>query len=84
MAAELVKDAVGEQGFMTIDEAAAYLCLCRSKIYQLMNEGELPYGLVGKRRRISSQMMVSCSSARRTLAPLTASAVVTCSAMSWR
>lgn len=38
---------------VTVVEAANYLRLGRSKLYQLMEEGEIPYYRVGGRRRIA-------------------------------
>jgi excisionase family DNA binding protein len=44
-------DPIGE-GFVTVTEAARYLRLCRAKLYQIMDAGDLPYAKFGKARRI--------------------------------
>jgi excisionase family DNA binding protein len=36
----------------TVSAVAAHLCLSRSKIYQLMHSGRLPYVKLGRCRRI--------------------------------
>ncbi len=39
-------------GLATVKEMAAYLGVSRSKVYQLMDQGELPYVKLGRSRRI--------------------------------
>ena len=39
-------------GFASIKEAEKYLSVCRTKIYALMDAGELKYAKIGKSRRI--------------------------------
>jgi excisionase family DNA binding protein len=43
---------VYQDGFATVAEAAKFLGLCRAKVYQLMEQGELPFAKFGKSRRI--------------------------------
>jgi excisionase family DNA binding protein len=50
-------DQAVEGGFVTVTEAAAYLSLCRAKIYQIMDAGELRYAKFGKSRRIPRQAL---------------------------
>ena len=40
------------EGFATVAEAAKFFSLGRSKVYALMDAGELTYGKIGKARRI--------------------------------
>jgi len=39
-------------GLAKISDAATYLQVSRTKIYRLMRTGELPYVMIGHRRRI--------------------------------
>jgi excisionase family DNA binding protein len=39
-------------GLRPVREVAAFLALSRSKVYQLMETGELPYVKLGKSRRV--------------------------------
>jgi excisionase family DNA binding protein len=48
---------IGE-GFVTVREAAEYLRLCRAKLYQMMDAGDLPYAKFGKSRRIARRDLV--------------------------
>lgn len=41
-----------EAGLRTVRSVAEFLAVSRSKIYQLMDAGELPYIKLGKSRRI--------------------------------
>jgi excisionase family DNA binding protein len=43
---------VVDDGFATIPEAAEFLRLSRSKVYQMMDKGELLYCKIGKNRRV--------------------------------
>jgi excisionase family DNA binding protein len=46
------RTSVADQGFATIDEAAAFLGLKRSSIYKLMELQDLAFAKFGKARRI--------------------------------
>lgn len=48
---------VGE-GLMTVEQACEWIGLSRAKLYQLMEQGRLPYVKVGKARRIPKQALV--------------------------
>jgi len=48
-AEEAVKDNVG---LRPVREVARFLAISRSKVYQLMETGELPYVKLGKSRRV--------------------------------
>jgi excisionase family DNA binding protein len=39
-------------GLQTVQTVAKFLSLSRSKVYQLMERGELPYVQIGKSRRL--------------------------------
>jgi excisionase family DNA binding protein len=39
-------------GLQTVGAVAKFLSLSRSKVYQLMEQGELPYVKIGKSRRL--------------------------------
>lgn len=41
-----------DEGFMTVAQAAEYLALGQSTIWQLMYRGRLPYTKIGRARRI--------------------------------
>ncbi len=43
------------EGLATVDEAARFLSLGRSKLYGLMDAGELPHCKIGRSRRIPWQ-----------------------------
>jgi excisionase family DNA binding protein len=45
------------QGLVTVQEAAEFLGLSRSKIYQLMDQGRLPYAKIDSARRIPRQAL---------------------------
>ena len=40
------------EGLLDVKEAASFLRICRSKVYQLMDRQDLPYVKLGKARRI--------------------------------
>ena len=40
------------EGLLTINEAAAFLAVSRSKLYMMMNDGALPSVRLGRSRRI--------------------------------
>ena len=46
------KTAAGPSSLATVREVAAFLSLSRSKVYQMMDSGELPYIKLGKCRRV--------------------------------
>src|SRR6516164_3641094 len=45
-------------GLLRVDEAADFLKVSRSKVYQLMDRGELRYAKIGKSRRIPHKAVV--------------------------
>ena len=45
-------------GLQAVDEAADFLGLSRSKLYQLMDQGHLPYVKIGKSRRVPRKALV--------------------------
>jgi excisionase family DNA binding protein len=45
-------------GLMTVTEAAEYLSISRSKLYQMMDSGELPYVKLGRCRRIQRRDLI--------------------------
>jgi excisionase family DNA binding protein len=45
-------------GLMRVDEASQYLAVCRSKIYQLMDSGQLRFVKIGRSRRIPRDALV--------------------------
>ena len=48
---------VGE-GLMTVAEAAEFLRVSRSKLYQIMDAGELAYAKIGRGRRVPRRAVV--------------------------
>ena len=52
-AADMVED-----GLMTVMEAAAFLRLSRSKLYGLMDAGELRYVKLGRSRRVPRRCVI--------------------------
>ena len=51
--AELVAD-----GLVTVQEAAQFLSISRSKLYELMDNGELTFVKLGRSRRIPRRALV--------------------------
>jgi excisionase family DNA binding protein len=51
--AELVAD-----GLLTVAAAATYLSCSRSKVYQLMDEGELRFVKLGRARRVPRRALI--------------------------
>ena len=51
--AELVAD-----GLLTIQEAALFLSISRSKLYELMDNGELTFVKLGRSRRIPRRALI--------------------------
>ena len=45
-------------GLMTISEAAEYLSISRSKLYEMMDDGELAYVKLGRCRRIERRELI--------------------------
>ena len=45
-------------GLMTVSEAAEYLSISRSKLYQMMDDGELAYVKLGRSRRIPRRELI--------------------------
>jgi excisionase family DNA binding protein len=52
------REQVVSDGLVNVPEAARFLGLSRSKIYQLMDRGELRYAKLGKNRRIPRSALV--------------------------
>ena len=50
--------ALVEDGLVTVSEAAAFLRLSRSTVYELMNQGILAYAKIGRSRRIPRRALV--------------------------
>ena len=50
--------ALVEDGLVTVPEAAAFLRLSRSTVYELMNQGVLAYAKIGRSRRIPRRALV--------------------------
>ena len=51
-----------EEGLTTVMEAASFLGLSRSLLYQLMDRGELAYVEIGRARRIPRRALVELAS----------------------
>jgi excisionase family DNA binding protein len=49
---------VVEGGFQKIPEAASFLGISRSKLYQLLDQGALAYAKFGRSRRIPRQALL--------------------------
>ena len=54
------EDAVAlvSEGLWTVREAAAFLGMGRSAVYELMNTGELPWVKIGRSRRVPKRAVV--------------------------
>lgn len=52
MAAPALSAAAMEEGLATVPQGAAFLQVSRSKIYQMMDEGKIPWVKLGGNRRI--------------------------------
>jgi excisionase family DNA binding protein len=46
-------------GLITVNEAARFLGLCRSTVYNLMNQGLLPWVKIGRSRRLPRLAVVA-------------------------
>jgi excisionase family DNA binding protein len=55
--AEGTRSLVGD-GFALVNEAAQFLRVSRSKVYMLMDAGELPYARFGRNRRIPRRALM--------------------------
>jgi excisionase family DNA binding protein len=51
--ADMVRD-----GFLTVPDAARFLGISRSKVYLLMDDGELIYAKFGSSRRVPRQALI--------------------------
>ena len=47
-----------EEGLLSVQEASKYLSISKSKLYSLMDAGELPYVKIGKARRIPKRALI--------------------------
>jgi excisionase family DNA binding protein len=52
------RESLAGAGFMEVMEAAEFLSLSRSKIYELMDAEELAFARFGRARRISRQSLL--------------------------
>ncbi len=50
-------------GLLTVSEAIAFLRLCRSTLYTLMDAGELAYVRIGRARRIPKRALIVLAAA---------------------
>lgn len=46
---------MSDETLLTVNEVAKYLKVSRPTVYKLMDEGEIKYFVVGKRRRVHSR-----------------------------
>lgn len=53
------RECLVRDGLMTIAEAAAFLRVGRSTLYQLMDRGELPHVKIGSARRIPKRALIA-------------------------
>ena len=51
-------EALVTAGLLTVVKAAEFLSISRSKLYELMDNGELPFVKIGRSRRIPRQAVV--------------------------
>ena len=58
MASDSEKNAMVEEGLMTVPEAQRFSRLSRSDLYARMERGELPYVKLGRRRFIPRRAIV--------------------------
>ena len=54
---------VFEEGLMTVAEASKFLSIGKSKLYELMDAGQLVYAKFGKARRIPKRALVDLAKA---------------------
>jgi excisionase family DNA binding protein len=52
------------EGLMTVNEAAEFLGLSRSRVYGLMESGELRFAKIGKSRRIPRRAVTAFAASR--------------------
>lgn len=52
-----------EDGLVSVTAAAVFLGLGKSKLYELMDAGELPYVKLGKARRIPKRALIELARA---------------------
>ena len=55
---DIAAAALVEDGLVKVSEAAAFLRLSKSTIYELMNNGTLAYTKIGRSRRIPRRALV--------------------------
>lgn len=55
--------ALAEDGLITVAEAARFLAVSRTTIYELMAEGVLPSAKIGRARRIAKRAVVELAAA---------------------
>ncbi|MBI3073016.1 MAG: helix-turn-helix domain-containing protein [Deltaproteobacteria bacterium] len=48
-----------DEGLVSIRSAASFLCRSRSSVYQLMDDGQLPFVKIGRSRRIPKRALVN-------------------------
>ena len=52
------KQALAQDGFVSIREACEFLSLGETKVYELMDNGELPFCKFGRARRIPRRALI--------------------------
>ena len=58
----LEKEALLEAGFMDINSVSGFFAVSRQKVYELMNEGTLPFTFIGQSRRIPRSAVLELAS----------------------
>ncbi|MCW5829293.1 MAG: helix-turn-helix domain-containing protein [Deltaproteobacteria bacterium] len=53
-----------DAGLVRIDECCRFLGISRAKLYEVMDQGELPYVKIGRSRRIPQQAMKEFAASR--------------------
>jgi len=61
---QLVQEGLTDDGFCDVVEAKTFLGLGRTKVYQMMDAGELAYAHFGRARRIPRRALREMSAAR--------------------
>ena len=52
------REALCGDGLLTVREAAEFLSISRSKLYEMMDNGELPFVKLGRSRRVPRRAVV--------------------------
>lgn len=56
---EIDRESLVSDGLLSVPDAAKFLSISRSAVYQLMQSGRLPYVHLGRSRRIPKRSLVS-------------------------